>query len=577
MLLTLTTTRRPATDLGYLLVKHPDKVHAFSVPTGTAYVLYPEAAEDRCTAALVLDVDPSLLRTRADAFSLGQYVNDRPYAASSLLAGALSRVFRSALRGTSKDRPELAGTAIPLEIRVPVLRCRDGHELAERLFAPLGWAVTATPIPLEDGAPDGHPLAGDSPYVDLTLTGELRVADALNHLYVLLPVLDDAKHYWVAPDEIEKLLRSGAGWLAGHPERVLIIRRYLAHRRSLAASALEQLDGDDPDTVDRTPDTATDEDAELPVVRKQSLAEQRRDAVFAGAGDAIWTRTGRAFFDSARTVPLLDRLRAAARPLFDELDTEWLLIDSELLPWSAKAGGLIRERYAAVGAAGRAAVPAALAVLDRAAGRGLDVAGLRDRIELRASEIAGYSAAYRQYVGPSESLTLAPFAVLAGAGVSYAGRDHGWHLALADRLVAADPDLFTPTRRMVVELADPASEAAATDWWRTLTEAGGEGMVVKPWSGLTATDARGRLVQPGVKCRGREYLRIIYGPEYTRPDLLTGLRHRRLGRKRGLALIEHGLGLAALDRLASGAPTWRIHELVFAILAFESEPVDPRL
>jgi 3' terminal RNA ribose 2'-O-methyltransferase Hen1 len=279
VLLTLTTTRRPATDLGYLLVKHPGKVHSFSVPTGTAYVLYPEAEADRCTAALVLDVDPSRLRTRADAFTLGQYVNDRPYAASSLLASALSRVFRSALRGASKDRPDLAGTAIPLEIRVPVLRCRGGYELAERLFAPLGWTVTAVPIPLEDGVPAGHPLAGDSPYVDLTLTGELRVADALNHLYVLLPVLDDAKHYWVAPDEIDKLLRSGAGWLAGHPDRVLITRRYLAHRRSLAASALEQLDRDDPDTVDVAPDTAADEEAELPVVRKQSLAEQRRDAV----------------------------------------------------------------------------------------------------------------------------------------------------------------------------------------------------------------------------------------------------------------------------------------------------------
>ncbi len=296
-----------------------------------------------------------------------------------------------------------------------------------------------------------------------------------------------------------------------------------------------------------------------------------------GTGDAIWTRTGRAFFADALTIPLLERVRAAAGPLFDELDTEWLLIDAELLPWSAKAGGLIRERYAGVGAAGRAALPAALAVLDRAAGRGLDVASLRDRIELRSSEIAGYSAAYRAYVGPSDLVTLAPFAVLAGAGVSYTGKDHGWHLAQADRLVAADPSLFTPTRRMVVDLADPASEAAATDWWLALTEAGGEGMVVKPWSGLTAVNGSGRLVQPGVKCRGREYLRIIYGPEYTRPDQLTGLRHRKLGRKRGLALIEHGLGLAALDRLASGAPTWRIHELVFAILAFESEPVDPRL
>jgi polynucleotide kinase-phosphatase len=299
-----------------------------------------------------------------------------------------------------------------------------------------------------------------------------------------------------------------------------------------------------------------------------------------GEGDAIWTRTGRPFFDPDRNTQLLDRVRIAAAGLFDQLSTDWLLLDTELLPWSAKAGGLIRERYAPVGAAGRAALPAALAVLDRAGQRGLDVTALRDRIELRSSEIAGYSAAYRSYVRPTDGLigvTLAPFAVLAGVGTSYADKDHGWHLTLADRLVAADPSLFTATRRMIVDLADPASEAAATDWWLALTEAGGEGMVVKPYAGLLATDRKGRLVQPGVKCRGREYLRIIYGPEYTRPDQLAGLRKRSLGRKRGLALREHGLGLAALDRLAEGAALWRVHELVFAILACESEPVDPRL
>lgn len=299
-----------------------------------------------------------------------------------------------------------------------------------------------------------------------------------------------------------------------------------------------------------------------------------------GLGDAVWTRTGRPFFDPSLNAELLGRVRKAADGVFDELQSDWLLLDAELLPWSAKAGGLIRERYAGVGAAGRAALPAALSVLEGVAGRGLDVAVLRDRLELRAAEIAGYSAAYRAYVEPTDGLTgvtLAPFAVLAGAGVSYADRDHGWHLALADRLVAADPVLFTPTRRMVVDLADPAAEAAATDWWLALTEAGGEGMVVKPWAGLKATGAKGHLVQPGVKCRGREYLRIIYGPEYTRPDQLSGLRQRSLGRKRGLALREHGLGLAALDRLAEGAALWRVHELVFAILACESEPVDPRL
>lgn len=287
MLLTVTTTQRPATDLGYLLVKHPDKVHSFDVPTGTAYVLFPEATEDRCTAALMLDVDPQRLRARKDSFTLGQYVNDRPYAASSLLAGALSKVFRSALRGVSKDRPELVAQPIPLEIRVPVLR--GGSDLAVRLFEPLSWTVVAAPIPLDD-VPADHPLAGDSAYVDLTLTGHHRLSDALNHLYVLLPVLDDAKHYWVAPDEIDKLLRSGAGWLGGHPEKVLITRRYLAHRRSLAASALEQLDRDDPDTVDVPADTTADEDAELPVARKQSLAEKRREAVLTALTEVGATR-----------------------------------------------------------------------------------------------------------------------------------------------------------------------------------------------------------------------------------------------------------------------------------------------
>ncbi|AGZ38410.1 polynucleotide kinase-phosphatase [Actinoplanes friuliensis] len=299
-----------------------------------------------------------------------------------------------------------------------------------------------------------------------------------------------------------------------------------------------------------------------------------------GAGDAIWTRTGRPFFDAERNAALLAGVRAAAAGIFDELDTGWLLLDAELLPWSAKAGSLIRERYAGVGAAGRAALPAALDVLRKATGRGLDVSVLRDRLELRATEIEGYSAAYRAYVQPTDGLTgvtLAPFAVLAGAGTSYRDKDHGWHLDLADKLVAADPVLFTPTRRMVVDLDDPAAEQAATDWWLDLTAAGGEGMVVKPYAGLGVTDTKGRLAQPGVKCRGREYLRIIYGPEYTRPEQLDRLRQRSLGRKRGLALREHGLGLAALDRLAEGAPLWRIHELVFAILAAESEPVDPRL
>ncbi|GAB3151278.1 3' terminal RNA ribose 2'-O-methyltransferase Hen1 [Micromonospora sonneratiae] len=301
VLLTVSTTHQPATDLGYLLVKHPDRTHSFDVPTGTVHVFYPEATEARCTAALLLDVDPLRLApgrgrdngrgTAPEGFTLGQYVNDRPYAASSLLASALAKVFRSALRGTSKDRPELTGTPIPLEIGVPVLRCRGGADLADRLFTPLGWTVSATAIPLDDQ----HPSWGASRYVDLKLTGSVRLADALNHLYVLLPVLDDAKHYWVAPDEIDKLLRAGEGWLARHPERSLIIRRYLAHRRALAGKALTQLNEaqaaelrltelrsrDELPTADTVePDTAE------PTVGRQPLAAQRRTAVLAALVDS---------------------------------------------------------------------------------------------------------------------------------------------------------------------------------------------------------------------------------------------------------------------------------------------------
>jgi 3' terminal RNA ribose 2'-O-methyltransferase Hen1 len=271
VLLTVSTTHDPATDLGYLLVKHPDRVHRFDLPTGSAYVCFPEATPQRCTAALILDVDSRRLTThrgRANTFALQPYVNDRPYAASSLLAAALNRAFRSALRGESKDRPQLAATAIPLQMRIPVLPARGGGgDLAQRLFAPLGWTVASTPIPLDTQ----HPEWGASRYVDLTLTGTLRLSDALNHLYVLLPVLDDAKHYWVALDEVDKLLRAGEGWLAGHPERGLIARRYLAHRRSLAEAALTRL-----------VEPPTDETAQVveePEVKLPFLAERRRAAV----------------------------------------------------------------------------------------------------------------------------------------------------------------------------------------------------------------------------------------------------------------------------------------------------------
>ncbi|MFG1709900.1 3' terminal RNA ribose 2'-O-methyltransferase Hen1 [Nonomuraea sp. M3C6] len=241
MLLTITTTARPATDLGFLLHKHPERVQEFGQSFGTATVFYPEAGEDRCTVALMLEVDPiALVRSRgrnSPDFSLSQYVNDRPYAASSLLAVALADVFRTARAGRCKARPELPGSALPLELRLPALPCRGGPELARRLFEPLGWEVDAQALPLDEGFPEW----GESRYVRIALRGTARLADALNHLYVLLPVLDDGKHYWIAPDEVDKLIRAGEGWLHGHPERGLITRRYLGRRWALARTALARL------------------------------------------------------------------------------------------------------------------------------------------------------------------------------------------------------------------------------------------------------------------------------------------------------------------------------------------------
>jgi protein phosphatase len=296
---------------------------------------------------------------------------------------------------------------------------------------------------------------------------------------------------------------------------------------------------------------------------------------------ALHTRTGRSFFpDAGTTAELLARLARAVdgAGLFTELDSDWVLLDAELLPWSAKAGDLIRNQYAAVGAAARAAVPAAVEVLEQAAARGLDVAVLLDQQRDRAITAELFTDAYRRYCWPTDGLdgiSIAPFQVLAAAGQSFHTREHAWHLARADRLADAAPQLVRRTAHRYVDVTDPESEAAAIRWWTELTEDGGEGMVVKPAANFTK--GRKGVVQPGLKVRGREYLRIIYGPDYTRPENLERLRERNLGRKRGLAQREYALGLEALDRAARGEPLWRVHECVFAVLALESEPVDPRL
>jgi 3' terminal RNA ribose 2'-O-methyltransferase Hen1 len=239
VILTLSTTHTPATDLGYLLHKHPDRAQSVDVAGGIAHVFYPVATEQRCTAAVLLEVDPVALvkGRRREGFVLAQYVNDRPYAASSLLAVALQRLFRTALAGRCDARPDLAAQPLPLELHLPAVPCRGGADLAGRLFEHLGWQVSAAPVQLDPELPEW----GDSPYVDLKLVGMQRLSDALSHLYVLLPVLDDAKHYWVGPDEVDKLIRAGGGWLASHPDKELITQRYLAHQRQLTASAMERL------------------------------------------------------------------------------------------------------------------------------------------------------------------------------------------------------------------------------------------------------------------------------------------------------------------------------------------------
>lgn len=338
MLLTITSSAAPATDLGFLLHKHPDRVHEKELPFGTARVCYPEATTERCTAALIVDIDPvQLVRGRrgapgGTAFSLSQYVNDRPYALSSFMSVAINKLFGTALTGRSKDRPELADQAIPLSVHLPVLPCRGGERVLRSLFEPLGYTVTAQAIPLDTTFPDW----GDSRYLDANLVATARVKDVLEHLFVLLPVLDDDKHYWVGDDEVEKLLRRGGDWLAAHPERELITRRYLRHNKRLTRDALARLieaDGSvaDPDDVQLQHDAE-----EAAIERPVRLNDQRMDAVVAalrsagaqriadlgcGQGNLVRALLGEAWVDRVVGVDVSWRsLEVAARRLhFDQM------------------------------------------------------------------------------------------------------------------------------------------------------------------------------------------------------------------------------------------------------------------
>ncbi|MGU3290944.1 3' terminal RNA ribose 2'-O-methyltransferase Hen1 [Williamsia sp. M5A3_1d] len=274
MFLTISAHRSRAfdvpSDLGHLLHKHPDRVQSFDVYGGTAQVFYPEVTEDRCTVALLLEVDPvALVRGRSgarDGFALGQYINDRPYVASSLLAVAMGKVFRSALNGRCPAHEDLVDRAVDLEITLPAVP--GDPALLQRLFGPLGWTVDAAPVVLDATRPEW----GEAPFVSLTLRGTLRLADALSHLYVLLPVLDDAKHYWVGESEIDKLVRTGGSWLATHPERDLVSHRYLARQRGLKEAAIQRL----VELDDRPADDAV---ADEVATTARPLVRARHDAV----------------------------------------------------------------------------------------------------------------------------------------------------------------------------------------------------------------------------------------------------------------------------------------------------------
>ncbi len=289
MLLTLSTTHQPATDLGFLLHKNPAHVHVTNFGFGTAHVFYPEATRERATVAVLVEVDPvGLVRNRrgpsGNDFSLAQYVNDRPYAASSFLSVVMGKVFGTAMTGRSKERPELAETPIPLHVELPAVPCRGGESLLRRLFEPLGYTVGAETIPLDDRFPDW----GESRYLSVTLDVTTCVKNVLEHLFVLIPVLDDDKHYWVGSDEMEKLLRRGSSWLAAHPDRELIAHRYLRHDRKLTTETLARLLEDQPEDPDEL-EAQHDHEEEI-VEARISLNDLRQAAVLQALKDVEASR-----------------------------------------------------------------------------------------------------------------------------------------------------------------------------------------------------------------------------------------------------------------------------------------------
>jgi protein phosphatase len=322
------------------------------------------------------------------------------------------------------------------------------------------------------------------------------------------------------------------------------------------------------------------------IVCRDEQAAKERFGIAENESGIVYTRTGRRFFNEPELErQLLYRVCAAltAADFWTAFSTTWVCLDCELMPWSAKAQELLRNQYATVGAAGSASLPRAVAALEQAAGRlngneKTQLESLKEEFRQHEENVSKYVATYRQYCWPVSSLTdfkLAPFHLLATEGCVHVDKDHVWHMEELAKICCCDTELLRATPYKVIDVTDPASEAEGADWWLKLTERGGEGMVVKPLPFLLRGN-RG-LAQPAVKCRGREYLRIIYGPDYTTEPNLSRLRSRGLGQKRALAQAEFALGIEGLERFIHREPLRRVHECVFGVLALESEPVDPRL
>ncbi|MBY0552852.1 MAG: 3' terminal RNA ribose 2'-O-methyltransferase Hen1 [Candidatus Obscuribacterales bacterium] len=902
MFISVTTTHNPATDLGYLIVKNPATApHRFSLPFGEAILTYTEISPDRCTAVMTLDINPvELVRGREGSQGGGtidEYLNDRPYCSSSILAVALRRVFSSALSGKNKDRQELAKTRIPLECTIGALPSRRGPVTIRDLFEPLGYnVVDCTRHALDPLQPEW----GDSDYHTVTIRGTVTVQELMTHLFILIPVLDNDKHYFVGDAEVEKLLRHGNVWLATHPLNEMIVNRYLGNKKHLAAKALGALaelvapedeesdgeadgataDGQTPATpredvektislhqirhetvvrvlkergvkrvvdmgcgrglfVGRLMDDAqfeqilgmevelravsgaryklklhkqpaekrdrvklvqgsvtyrdsilrqkfdaavsieviehmeptrldmfamvmlgdcrpriavvttpnreynclwptlpagelrhkdhrfewtrsefeqwcstqaarygyatefqpigplddkhgapsqmcvftrlSDDPVELPedalpcvetllagrrmdTELRQGIEIERGHAVAAfenvnrfavapqwmiyvpptmspsetsrnpaylehprealdfyarhGVGRVVcqqkhmgsravvvvcrdqevarkrfgindplagscYTRMGRRFFtDDNLEMQFMTRVRAALTRsrMWEELNTDWVALDCELMPWSAKARELIRRQFAALGAAAHAAIPLAISAMEQAQRLGQNVGADLAKLQERLLCANLFRQAYNQYCWPVDSIEdykLAPFHLLASEGAVHSDKDNVWHMETLGRVADASTGMVIRTPYHVVDTSDADQVSRVVSWWEQLTEAGGEGMVVKPFDFLTM-DRHGPI-QPAIKCRGREYLRIIYGPDYTMPEHMDRLRERGLSTKRSLALKEFALGMESLQRFVRGHKLGYVHQYAFAVLALESEPVDPRL